>query len=107
MNQDELFLWEEEAQNALALADFDDIRGVISLPKDEIKLQHWGEFNNVDDLRYRLEEIYDSAWYAHVPFESGEAVFDGDSTGFVIDVIGDRGIEEFFEAIAPPQQSKK
>lgn len=111
VNHDEQMIWEYEAENAvkkvLEVADFDDIRGVISLPADEIEFRYWDEFNDIDELRLRLEEIYDSAWYAYVPFDSGEAVFRGDSWGYVSDLLESSRIEEFFETIAIPKQFQK
>ena len=43
--------------------------------------------HTLEEYRRTLEDIYDQQWYAHVPFDSGEALFEGDSSGYVSDVI--------------------
>ena len=39
-------------------------------------------------------EAYDEAWYANVPFEGGEAVFESDSQSEVGEALDDRFGEE-------------
>jgi restriction endonuclease Mrr len=44
--------------------------------------------------------VYDESYYAYVPFDSGEAVFEGDSYGYVGDFLSNQGeAEEFFEKL--------
>ena len=83
--------------------EYDDIRGIVFLPATDDSVRHGDmEFSSLDDVRSYLEEAYNSSWYANVPFDSGEAVFEGDADGYVGDLLADRGVEDFFEVIRAP-----
>ncbi len=77
--ESELLPWEDEARQALQRAldglTFDVEEGVVQADDD------YGPttFKSLDALTAHLEEIYDELWYANVPFDSGEAVFDSDA----------------------------
>lgn len=95
--------WEEEAKAAVrsawAAAELDDVRGVIEL-YDSYDGQRGTECDSVEALQAALATIYDEAWYAHVPFDSGDAVFDGDSDGYVSDFLSDHSeADEFFRSL--------
>ena len=64
------------------------------------------EFNSIDDYQQFLSEAYDSVWYSEVPFDGGEAVFEGDSYGYVGDAVAEvENAEEFFERHGPPPRN--
>ncbi len=96
-------VWESHAKAAVKSAwesaDFDDVRGVIDISDaDDPRLAT--ECKDIDALRAALSSIYAEAWYAYVPFESGEAVFSGDADGYVGDFLSDHAeAEEFFDSL--------
>jgi hypothetical protein len=71
--------WEVDAEAAVEHAvdalefDYDD--STIRVARD----RGWSRIKSLDELRSYLEEAYNEAWYANVPFEGGEAVFEGDA----------------------------
>lgn len=94
--------WEESAaqavDRALENAEYDDIRGVIAF-SDEDDERFGTECVSQEQVKAHLTELYEQAWYAHVPFESGESVFEADAIGYVEDALGDRDLEAFFAAV--------
>jgi hypothetical protein len=91
--------WEEKARSAVERAlenmDLDSESGVIRLTgfNDESL-----SANSREELERRLRSIASDAWYAYVPFDGGEAVFDCDEWGIVENAIGryEEQIDEFF-----------
>src|SRR5262249_8447176 len=69
--------------------------------------ERWTECEDVDEVAEHLEQLYDAAWYAHVPFDGGEAVFRGDSQGYVGDALTDHDIEGFFDAVRAPDDAEE
>lgn len=92
---------EDAVREALEDAEFDDIRCVVAF---SARYEHsYGvEFTDIDSLRRYLEELYDEQWYGNVPFESGEAVFESDSSDFVSELLSERDIEGFFSSLRDP-----
>jgi hypothetical protein len=96
--------WEAHAENAVRQAwdslEFDEVRGVIEIPNPDEPRYGSTECKDIEELRIALEEAYTNAWYAYVPFDSGEAVFTEDADGYVGDFLTDhRDAEEFFESL--------
>lgn len=95
--------WEEYAQDAIeniiSEADFDEIRGIIVLsPHYDDGYRSGVECSNMEQLRQYLIEVYNEEWYAYVPFDGGEAVFEDDAWGAVADLLADNPeIDTFFE----------
>lgn len=81
--------WESEAKEALKGAidalEFDEEEGLIH-GYDSPPIQ------SENQLRSYLEDIYLGAWYAYVPFDTGEAVFKADAYDSVSEAIS--GLEE-------------
>lgn len=81
--------WKSRAREALERAleeltfDFDDEVAVV--PHERGQSEH-GDF---DSLVSYLMEVYDEAWYANVPFDGGEAVFDSDSISEASEALDD------------------
>ncbi len=102
-------LWEDEAYEAVTsiLEDIsqDDLRGSVGV-RDTIE-DRYSECFTLEELREHLEVAYDQAWYAHVPFDGGEAVFEADAQGIVGDILAATDIEEFFEAIREPESVQR
>lgn len=92
---------EDAVREALEDAEFDDIRRVVAL-SDRYGHSYGAEFTDIDRLRRYLEELYDEQWYGNVPFESGEAVFESDSSDFVSELLAERDIEGFFSSLRDP-----
>lgn len=107
--EDHSLPWEDDAEDAvkeaLENASVDDVRGVVTFGSG-LGHQFDHECAKWDDLIHYLEEIYDQAWYANVPFEGGEAVFESDSPGNVGDLLADTEFEEFFVEIREPDDAK-
>jgi hypothetical protein len=68
--------------------DFED--GLAIAPSE----QGQTTFEDLDSLVAHLAEAYDEAWYANVPFEGGEAVFDSDCMSEVSEALDERCSEE-------------
>lgn len=102
-------MWEEEADRAIRAsldnATSDDVRGSITLPSSDDRSET--ECTSLDDLIEELIEIYDAAWYASVPFDGGEAVFESDAWGNVGDALGDTGFEDFFIQMKEPEDADR
>lgn len=103
---DALPMWEEYAQEAikrqLEFATFDDIRGTIRLPPPHDDSRFDVQLFSMEELEEHLREIYNQEWYAYVPFEGGEAVFEDDAWEVVEDLLsGSPQFSEFFENTAP------
>jgi restriction endonuclease Mrr len=60
----------------------------------------------VDDLRQTLEGIYDEQWYANVPFEGGEALHEGDASGYVDEIVEREDITAFFAQFGKEPEGK-
>ena len=72
---------------------------------EDHKLNRFHEgFTSLKELQDRLVELADEEWYANVPFDGGQALFRSDSYGLVDHLIGDHGIDAFFERIASPAE---
>lgn len=97
--------WEEEADQALQAAlegvFVDDLRRTVELTSSDPG--NTVEFESHDDLLHHLAEVYDEAWYAYVPFEGGEAVFESDSYGAASDALADNQLVEFFDQVSDPK----
>ncbi len=52
-----------------------------------------------------LIDLYDHGWYGSVPFDTGEAVFEGDAYGYVSDALDDKSVEDFYIAIHDPEDT--
>jgi hypothetical protein len=74
---------EEAVQRVLEALEFDQQTGVVRAEVDE----GWVVLEDIEELRSYLEAAYSEAWYANVPFDGGEAVFDGDPTNTVEDAL--------------------
>lgn len=103
-------MWEEYAADAvtraLRSAEVDDVRGTVTIfATDDHRFDQ--EFISFDALSERLIEIYDEQWYAYVPFDGGEAVWDSDSSGYVGDALADTDFEDFFIQIREPEDGEK
>ena len=61
---------------------------------------------NLKELQAALENLYDEQWYANVPFDGGEALFSGDSTGYVSDSIDSDWFQDFFAKLGPEPEGK-
>lgn len=97
--------WEDAAYNAVisALEDaaVDDLLGVVSFASDHH--EHFGrECESYEKLSAYLEELYDEIYYAHAPFEGGEAIFEGDSQSVVGDILETTDYENFFISVRDP-----
>jgi len=107
-DEDDRMPWEKNAEDAvdhaLENADFDDVRGAITIQDLDYR---WVECDNLEDLTFKLTELYEDAWYGSVPFDSGEAVFKGDPYGYVGDAIAHRDIEDFYIAISDPEDAEE
>ncbi len=105
LDDDGQFEHEQAAQNAvdhaLDNAEIDDFRGVIAVPGEETD-RFDVECSSLDELQSYLQELYENAWYSHVPFDGGEAVFEGDPAGYVDEQIGERDLESFFDVVRDP-----
>lgn len=102
MDDDDRSVWENHALQAvhqtLDNAKFDEIRGTIIVPSFDSGFSSTYEFSNIDELNSHLYEIYTEQWYANVPFDSGEAVFEDDASGYIDDLISSKPeIEIFFD----------
>ena len=103
--------WEDNARQLVdQLIDasvFDDVRGMVRVPNYEhVEHDFANEFNSIDDYQQFLSEAYDSVWYSEVPFDGGEAVFEGDSYGYVGDAVAEvDDAEEFFARHTPPPRN--
>lgn len=109
-NDDHLMDWEEYAQDAIERtineAVFDEIRGRIVLQSHN---DNFGvDCSNVEEIKQYLIEVYNEEWYAYVPFDGGEAVFEDDAWGAVENLLTDNPeIQTFFERNTPPPDSEK
>lgn len=96
-------VWESHAKEAVESAwesaDLDDVRGVIEIfDPDDRRLVT--ECKDLEALHSALSSVYAEAWYAYVPFDSGEAVFSDDAEGYVGDFLSDHvQAEEFFDSL--------
>ena len=104
--------WKEQADSAiehlLAEAEFDEIRGIVSLPPHNDDGFNFGaELSNLDDLESHLQEVYSQEWYAYVPFEGGEAVFEDDAWDAVGNhLTDDHRFYQFFDRHASPDNTE-
>jgi hypothetical protein len=111
-NDDHRMPWEDYAQeaieNIIGEADFDEIRGIIVLsPHYNDGSESGVECTNMEQLRQYLIEVYIEEWYAYVPFDGGEAVFEDDASGAVADLLADNPeIDTFFELNTAPAGSE-
>jgi hypothetical protein len=100
LEESDVMPWEHEAtsavDHALESADFDEVQGVVTIPDStgDPRMAHC--CRTVEELRSALEDLYDEQWYANVPFEGGEAVFAGDASGYVSDLVETDEIQNFF-----------
>lgn len=109
----EIDYWEgnarQQVDDLIEASVFDDVRGMVRVP-NYAHMEHdfANEFNNRDDYQQFLSDAYDHVYYSEVPFDGGEAVFDGDSYGYVGDAVADiDGAYDFFERHGPPPKSLK
>ncbi|MDR4462316.1 MAG: restriction endonuclease [Nitrospirales bacterium] len=79
--------WEIHAREAVKAAwegaEFDDVRGTIGIIDSDEPRHKSNECKNLDELTEVLSSIYIREWYAYVPFENGEAVFDDYEAAYV------------------------
>lgn len=112
-SDDQRMSWEQDAEDIVAdllrKAEFDNVRGVISLPamyydphgRDE-------DCESLEQVRAYLIEAYEHEWYATVPIDGGEAVFEGDPEGAVDDAMGDdERLEEFYVRHVSPNDTEE
>lgn len=92
-------MWEERARSAVehALENMN-----LDSDSDVIRLTGFNDesltASSREELERQLRSIASDAWYAYVPFDGGEAVFDCDEWGIVENAIGryEEQIDEFF-----------
>lgn len=88
--------WESVAQEIVQ-------RALESIEPDEVRESVWildptsddygtRELGSYDELRRALIDLYEQEWFAHVPFDGGEAVFLPDAEGFVDNSLSDQGL---------------
>jgi CRISPR/Cas system Type II protein with McrA/HNH and RuvC-like nuclease domain len=104
--EDNRFTWQINAERAvdraLEEAEFDDVRGSITIQDLDYS---WVEYRSVEELMSKLIELYNDGWYGSVPFDSGEAVFEGDAYGYVGDALAHHDVEDFYMAIHDPDDA--
>lgn len=106
----EVDYWEENARqqvdDLIDASVFDDVRGMVRVPNySHMEHDFANEFNTLEDYQQFLSDAYDHIFYSEVPFDGGEAVFDGDSYGYVGDAVAEiENAYEFFERHSPPAQ---
>ncbi|MRS01895.1 restriction endonuclease [bacterium] len=105
-----LMVWEEEASSAVEIllkhAEYDEIRGTVTLPPRDGDKDFGAEFSDLEELESYLVDIYNEAWYAYVPFDGGSAVFEDDAIGVVGDILYSYAdVVDFFEKLSPPQNA--
>lgn len=109
-DDDHGMLWEDEAEEAVQHvvehAEEDELRGTVTVFSTDD--HHYDtEADCFEDLTQHLVEVYNEHWYANVPFEGGEAVFESDAEGFVAGVLGDTEFEEFFIKVEEPEEGER
>lgn len=103
--------WEDEAYSAveelIKEAEYDEIRGTIILPPNNDDGFGLGkEFTDIEELQNHLIEVYNEQWYAYVPFDSGEAVFEDDAEGVIGDLLYHYSeLSDFFEKFTAPEHA--
>ena len=108
-DDDHLMFWEEHAQEAIDHlvdgAEYDDVRGMIVLsPYNDDGRRFGVDCPNIEVVQEHLVEVYKEEWYANVPFDGGEAVFQDDAWGAVGNLLADNpDVDTFFERHSPPQ----
>ena len=98
-------IWEEHAQEAVQRAwdsaEYDEVRGVIEIPDADDPHHRSVTCKDFDDVHAVLSQIYLSEWHGYVPYDSGEAVFEADESGYASDFLSDnREVEEFFSGLS-------
>lgn len=97
-DEDQLMGWEQEARGAaeeiVSDIKFDDRRGVLVIDGEDFVID---DFNEVVG---RIAEAYDEQWYANVPFDGGEAVFDSDAQSYAEERLTRAGFFSFFDRIS-------
>lgn len=101
-------LWEEEAWDAIKVAidhaEVDDVRGTVVIHSN-YDHRYDAECDSFEDLSDTLVELYNEQWYANVPFEGGEAVFESDAAGEVDNLLAGTKFESFFTQIRKPKDA--
>jgi hypothetical protein len=92
--------WEDEAtgavDHALDSATFDEVQGTIIIPDSTGDRRMVHHCASIEELRETLEGLYDEQWYANVPFDGGEALDEGDASGYVGEVLDRDEIKNFY-----------
>lgn len=92
--------WEDAAtgavDHALESAEFDEVQGVVIIQDStgDHRMAHY--CRTIEELQEALEALYDEQWYANVPFDGGEALYDGDASGYVNERVETDEIQNFF-----------
>lgn len=92
--------WEDAAtgavDHALHSAKFDEVLGAIIIQDStgDHRMAHY--CHSIEKLQSVLETLYDEQWCANAPFDGGEALSDGDASGYVSEVTETEVIENFF-----------
>ena len=88
--------WENVSQGivhrAIESIEFDEIRESIWILDSTVPKHGERELRGFHELRRALINLYENEWYAHVPFDDGEALFVPDAEGFVDDTLADQGV---------------
>lgn len=102
--------WEEYAEETIRrlieFAEFDDVRGVVTLPSRDDTVR-WGgvDCESLESLEHELIEAYNEQWYAYVPFDGGP-VFEDDAQGAVSNLLIDHPkFDQFFSRQHKPQNA--
>ena len=95
--------WEDAAttavDEALESAEFDEVQGVVVVHDSTGDYRMASYCRSIEELQSALEAIYEEQWYANVPFDGGEAVFEGDGSDYVSELLEKDEIQNFFTRI--------
>lgn len=109
---DHVAIWEQQAQIAIEKlveqAEYDHVRGTITLPLHQGHGKHFGVgCSKIEELEQNLMDVYREEWYANVPFDGGEAVFEDDAWDAVGTLlIQNPKITRFYKIHSPPENAK-
>lgn len=97
---------EEKIRRLIEFAEFDDVRGVVTLPSRDDTVR-WGgvDCESLESLEHELIEAYNEQWYAYVPFDGGP-VFEDDAQGAVSNLLIDHPkFNRFFSRQRKPKNA--
>ncbi|MES2920993.1 MAG: restriction endonuclease [Verrucomicrobiota bacterium] len=88
--------WEDVAQGvvqrALESLEFDELRESVWILDHTAGKSGTREVASYDQMRRALVSLYETEWFAHVPFDDGEALHYPDAEDFVDDILSDQGL---------------